>query len=69
MNRVHNRLVRENLSSRLVLQVHDELLIEVKKEELEQVSRILEGEMRGAAELSVPLEIDMSTGASWYDAK
>ena len=69
MNRVHNRLVRENLSSRLVLQVHDELLIEVKKEELEQVSRILEEEMRGAAELSVPLEIDMSTGASWYDAK
>ena len=69
MNRVHSRLVRENLSSRLVLQVHDELLIEAKKEELEQVSRILEEEMRGAAELSVPLEIDMSTGASWYDAK
>ena len=57
------------LRSRLVLQVHDELLIETAKEEVEQVSAILEREMRQAAVLSVPLEVDMHTGENWYEAK
>ena len=48
---------------------HDELLIETAKEELEVVSRILEEEMRGAADLAVPLEVDMHTGSNWYEAK
>ena len=51
------------------LQVHDELLIETAKEEVEQVSAILEREMRQAAVLSVPLEVDMHTGENWYEAK
>ena len=53
MNRVYKRLKEEGLRSRLVLQVHDELLIETYKEEIEQVSAILEEEMKGAANLSV----------------
>ena len=57
------------LKSRLVLQVHDELLIETKKDELEIVSRILEEEMKGAAKLSVELEVDMHEGGNWYEAK
>ena len=53
----------------MVLQVHDELLIETKKEEIEEVSRILEEEMKGAAHLAVELDVDMHQGDSWYEAK
>ena len=69
MNRVYQRLKQEGLQSRLVLQVHDELLVETKKEELETVSHILEEEMKGAAHLSVELDVDMHEGNSWYEAK
>ena len=65
-----NRALREaNLRSRLILQVHDELLIETAQEEVEMVSGILEREMRQAADLAVPLEVDMHTGSDWYEAK
>ncbi len=69
MNRVYRRLKDENLKSRLVLQVHDELLIETYKEEIPQVSAILEEEMKGAAKLAVELEVDMHQGNNWYEAK
>ncbi|MCR4673838.1 MAG: DNA polymerase I [Lachnospiraceae bacterium] len=69
MLRVHDRLLEENLESRLILQVHDELLIEAKMDELEKVHQILEEEMHGAMDLLVPLEIDMHDGNTWYDAK
>lgn len=69
MNRVHDRLIAEGLESRLILQVHDELLIEAKLSEVDQVHRILEEEMHHAMELHVPLEIDMHDGTTWYDAK
>lgn len=62
-------LKKENLRSRLILQVHDELLIETYAEEEEQVRRILTEEMQKAASLSVVLEIDLHTGMTWYDAK
>ena len=68
MNRVSQRLREERLRSRLILQVHDELLVEAHREELAQVKKILEEEMRQAAELSVPLEIDMHAGENWYEA-
>ncbi len=69
MNRVHQRLTQEQLKSRLILQVHDELLIETHEEEIEQVSKILEEEMKAAAHLEVSLEVDMHTGKNWYEAK
>ena len=69
MNRVYGRMAQEGLKSRLVLQVHDELLVETKKEEIAAVSRILEEEMKGAAHLAVELEVDMHEGESWYEAK
>ena len=69
MLRVHDRLLEEKLESRLILQVHDELLIEAKESELAQVHKILTEEMHGAATLSVPLEIDMHDGKTWYEAK
>ena len=69
MNRVSRRLREENLKSKLILQVHDELLIETAREEEPRVAAILEEEMKGAAELSVALEVDMHTGENWYEAK
>lgn len=69
MIRVDEELRKRHLKSRLVLQVHDELLIETWKEELEEVQEILKTCMEQAAELSVPLDVDMHTGANWYEAK
>lgn len=69
MVRVNRALRHAGLRSRLILQVHDELLIETAEEELEQVSRILADEMHNAAKLRVELEIDMHTGTDWYEAK
>ena len=69
MVRVNRALREANLRSRLILQVHDELLIETAEEEVEVVSGILEREMRQAADLAVPLEVDMHTGSDWYEAK
>lgn len=69
MNRVHRRLIDEGLKSRLLLQVHDELLIEAALDEVDEVKKILDEEMKGAADLSVELEIDTHTGKNWYEAK
>lgn len=69
MINVWERLKREQLRSRLILQVHDELLIETLEEETEQVRKILTEEMQNAAKLSVALEIDLHTGVNWYEAK
>ncbi|MDD2958397.1 MAG: DNA polymerase I [Lachnospiraceae bacterium] len=68
MVKVNQRLKAQGLQSRLLLQVHDELLVEAKKEEVAQVEEILRQEMMGAASLEVQLEIDMHTGDNWYDA-
>lgn len=69
MVRVNRRLKEEHLQSKLVLQIHDELIIETKKEELEIVQKILVEEMMHAADLTVPLLVDANVGDSWYDAK
>ena len=69
MSGVNTRLKEEGLRSRLVLQVHDELLIETKEEEVETVKKILEEEMGQAVSLRVPLEIDINVGDNWYEAK
>lgn len=69
MINVSRRLKQENLKSRLILQVHDELIVEAEKTEVDQVCRILTTEMENAASLLVPLKVDMQTGHSWYDTK
>ena len=68
MIRVDRRIKEEELKSRLILQVHDELLVEAVAEEVEQVKQILMEEMMNAVELQVGLEIDMNTGKDWYEA-
>ncbi|MCM1113095.1 MAG: DNA polymerase I [Muribaculum sp.] len=69
MIRVWEALRSAGLRSRLILQVHDELLIETAEDEVEQVRELLVHHMKAAAELSVTLEVDVHTGASWYEAK
>ena len=63
------KLKEKQMKSRLLLQIHDELLIETWKEELEQVQSILATEMKRAAQLQVELEIDMKMGNSWFETK
>jgi len=69
MNRVSAALDKEGLESRLILQVHDELILQVKRGEEERAAAILKREMEGAVKLKVPLEAEVVTGASWYDLK
>lgn len=66
---VAQELKEKGLKSKLILQVHDELLIEAYEEELEQVQQILKEQMEQAADLRVPLIVDMHTGKNWYEAK
>lgn len=69
MIRVYDRLVKEELKSRLLLQIHDELLIEAAEDEKEKVLEILREEMQGAADFPVKLTVDAHTGKDWYEAK
>lgn len=69
MIRVRERMEREGLRAKLVLQVHDELIVECPQEEAEQVLRLVTEEMESAAELKVPLVAEAHVGKSWYDAK
>lgn len=69
MVKVHDRLLSEKLESRLILQVHDELLIETKEDEFDKVSAILTEEMTGAVKLLVDLEVDAHSGKTWFEAK
>ncbi|MBQ1705069.1 MAG: DNA polymerase I [Clostridia bacterium] len=69
MVRVDGRLRREKLQSRLILQVHDELILEVPKDELERACAVLKEEMEGAAALKTKLVADVGWGETWYDAK
>lgn len=68
MIRVHDRLYRERLRARLILQVHDELLVETPEEEKEQVKALLEEEMQGAANLSIEMDVGTEFGYNWFDA-
>ena len=69
MIHVDQRLREENLSSKLILQIHDELLIETREDEIEQVKKLLEEEMVRAVELLVPLIAEVKQGQDWYEAK
>ena len=69
MVRVSRRLAKEGLRAKLILQVHDELIVEAPLEEREQAARILGEEMENAARLRVPLTADVHSGPNWYVAK
>ena len=69
MIKVYDELKRRGLKSRMILQIHDELLIETANDEIEEVKELLRENMEGAAKLAVPLYVDVHTGDSLYDAK
>lgn len=69
MIRVRDRLKREKLRSRLILQVHDELIVEAPEDEREQAEQIVREEMENACTMKVKLEADVHSGKTWYDAK
>jgi len=67
--KLHRRMKRENMRSKLLLQVHDELVFETPAEVAEQESAIIREEMSGAMKLSVPLKVEVGWGKNWQDAK
>ncbi len=69
MVKLHQRIKRENLPMQLLLQIHDELVCECPAEQAEQMSQVVKEEMTQAMQLAVPLEVEISTGDSWFDAK
>jgi len=69
MVKVHARLIKENLKARLIMQVHDELIVEAPEAEAKTVSKILDEEMENAVKMRVRLVADVHTGKTWYDAK
>lgn len=69
MIRVHEELGKRKLQSRLILQVHDELIVETHKDEIDEVKQIVKKEMEEAIQLNVPLKVEMHLGKSWYDTK
>ena len=69
MVRVYRRLAKENMQTKLILQIHDELILEAPKEEAEKAARILSEEMESVVQFRVPLTADCHIGRSWYDAK
>jgi len=68
MIQIHDRLERDSLKTRMLLQVHDELLFEVWEDELDRVAPFIKKEMEGACELAVPLRVDIKTGRNWDEA-
>ena len=69
MINVRDSLIKNNLKSRILIQVHDELLLEVKKDEKEKACQILKEEMENARKLSVPLTVELNVGDNWYETK
>ncbi len=69
MIRIHARFARERVASRMLLQVHDELVFEAPPAEVEYVSGLVKQEMQEAAQLSVPLVVDLGIGSNWLETK
>jgi DNA polymerase I len=69
MIRVHERLERENMQAKLILQVHDELIVEAPQEEAEKAASLLTEEMQNAVSLSVPMIAEAKIGKTWFEAK
>ena len=69
MNNVYKELIKNNIDGKIILQVHDELLLEVKDEQKEQAKKILQNAMENAYKLSIPLKVEVTEAKTWYDVK
>ena len=68
MINIQNKIISENYNAKMILQIHDELIFEVPKNEIENFSKLVKFEMENAMELSIPLKVEYNFGPSWYDA-
>ena len=68
MININKRMKEENFSSKMILQIHDELIFECPKEEVDKLAIMVQNEMESAVNLSVPLKVDWNYGKSWYEA-
>ena len=69
MINVYNRFKKEHIKSKILLQVHDEIIIDCKNEELDKIKQIVKEEMENVFPLNVPLKVEIDTGSNWYDTK
>lgn len=69
MINVYNRFKEENIESKILLQVHDEIIVDCKNSELEKIKKIVKEEMENVVKLKVPLKVELDTGINWYEAK
>ena len=69
MIKINDIFIKEGIQSKLVLQIHDELIFDVKNEELEKIINIVKYEMENIVKLKVPLKVSTDTGINWYDIK
>ena len=69
MIKVYNRFKNEGITSKILLQVHDEIVIDCKNEELDKIKKIVKEEMENVYKLDVTLKVEIDTGINWYEAK
>ena len=69
MINVYNRFIKEGITSKILLQVHDEIIVDVKNSELDLVKKVIKEEMENVYKLDVPLKVEIDTGINWYEAK
>ena len=69
MVEVYRKLKENNLESKMIVQIHDEIVIDAKESELEELKSIIKDTMENIVKLRVPLKVEISTGKTWYDAK
>ena len=69
MIEIHNELNKRGLKAKMIIQVHDELLIDCPKDEQDEVVSIVKDKMENVCKLSVPLKVDIEIGKNWYEAK
>jgi DNA polymerase-1 len=68
MINIHNEIIRRKLKTRMILQVHDELVFDVFKDELDEIKILVEDKMKHAIEMKVPVLVDMNNGSTWLEA-
>jgi DNA polymerase-1 len=69
MNKVYDELIKAGIDAKIVLQVHDELIIEASEKDKEQAKQILRNSMENAVKLDIPLKVELEEAKTWYDAK
>ena len=68
MINIQNKIEKNNFKSKMLVQVHDELVFEIHKDEMNEMKKIIQNEMENAYDIRIPLKVDMGTGLNWFEA-